>query len=454
MNKLTIKRKLLIYNIIIQLLILFVFAFSLYKTLQISTLDKIESTLKVIVLDIVDDVVEHKEVITQRPFDEEAEYQFEPLHIRLLCLDDGLNVVQQTNFPTTIHSTRQQLQQLKQDVIFFEQSDTHLISRIRFLLDNKTYVLEVATDYDYLNTTMENLFYILLFIVPIILIFSIIGGYFLIHKSLLPIEQMLNNLKQIGASNLSNRLDTSHNNDEIDLLTKEINNLLMRLEISFEKISQFSSDASHELKTPLTIIRGEIEVALRKERSNEEYTQTLNSCLDEILLIQQTVDDLLFLAKNEHDLEYEQDVYLDEITTDAFKELQCLAKLKKVQIILSIDALGQIKGHEKLLKIAVKNLLKNAINFSHENTQVEVRNYSDKTHFYISIKDHGIGIAKEEQTKIFETFYRTDKSRNKDLGGTGLGMSIVKKIIDMHHACIEIESDEGVGTTMTLKFKK
>lgn len=454
MRKLSIKRKLLIYNIIIQLLILVAFSFSLYKTLQISTLDKVESTLKVIVLDIVDDIIEHKEEIEERAFDEEREYRFEPLYIRLLQIDDGFKVIQETNFGLTLHNDVQKLKTLKEDVIYFEEYETILVSRLRFLMDEKEYVLEVATNHDYLNSTMENLFYILLFIVPIILIFSIIGGYFLIYKSLLPIEMMLKNLKQIGASSLSKRLETSNNNDEIDQLTHEINSLLTRLEISFEKISQFSSDASHELKTPLTIIRGEIEVALRKERTPQEYTQSLQSCLDEILIIQQTVDDLLFLAKNESDLHYDEIIYLDEISLEAIKELSCLAELKKVELKSDIKMPLQVLGHSKLLKIALKNLLKNAINFSFENQKVIVKNYSDDAFIYIEVQDRGIGIKKEEQSKIFEKFYRTDKSRNKDSGGTGLGMAIVEKIVQIHEASIEVYSEENQGTTMTIKFKK
>ncbi|RXJ58143.1 sensor histidine kinase [Candidatus Marinarcus aquaticus] len=454
MRKLSIKRKLLIYNIIIQLLILIAFSFSLYKTLQISTLDKVESTLKVIVLDILDDVIEHKEEIEQRAFDEEKEYRFEPLHIRLAQIDEGFKVIQETNFGLTLHNDLEKLKALKQDVIYFEEYETILVSRIRFVMDEKNYVIEVATNYDYLNSTMENLFYILLFIVPIILIFSIIGGYFLIYKSLLPIEMMLKNLKQISASSLSKRLETSNNNDEIDQLAHEINSLLTRLEISFEKISQFSSDASHELKTPLTIIRGEIEVALRKERTPQEYIQTLQSSLDEILIIQQTVDDLLFLAKNESDLHYDEIIYLDEISLESIKELSCLAELKKVELEADIKMPLQVFGHSKLLKIALKNLLKNAINFSFENQKVIVKNYSDEAFIYLEVEDFGIGIKKEEQKKIFEKFYRTDKSRNKDSGGTGLGMAIVEKIIHIHEASIEVKSEENKGTTMTIKFKK
>lgn len=454
MNNFSIKQKLLIYNVVIQFLILIIFSFSIYKILEISTLDKIESTLKVIVLDVVDDIIEHQNELRTRVYDEEKEYKFEPLYIRLLKLEPTLNVINQTpDFPDDLVWDVKHLQKLKRDTIDFENSNAYILSRIKISINNELYVVEVATNNTFLNTAMENLFYILLFIVPIILIFSIIGGYFLIYKSFLPIEMMLKNLKNITAFNLSNRLPTRNSEDEIDKLSNEINNLLTRLEISFEKISQFSSDASHELKTPLTIIRGEIEVALRKERSRNEYEQTLNSCLDEVLVIQQTIDDLLFLAKNESDFTQAfEEFNSEEITNESLKELESFALLKHITLESQIQGNVLLQGHASLLKIALKNILKNAITFSHPHQKVIIKNYLDNDTFYISIQDFGIGIAPNEQSKIFEKFYRTDKSRNKESGGTGLGMAIVEKIMQLHHAKITLTSQEDVGTTVILEF--
>jgi two-component system, OmpR family, heavy metal sensor histidine kinase CusS len=455
MNKFSIKQKLLLYNIVIQCIILVVFSLSIYKILEISTLDKIQSTLQVIVLDVVDDIIEHQDELYTRVYDEEKEYKFEPLYIRLLKLEPTLKTINQTsNFPNNIFGNIKYLQKLKKDTIDFENNHSYILSRIKVEIKNELYVIEVATNNTFLNTAMENLFYILLFIVPIILIFSIIGGYFLIYKSFSPIETMLKNLKEITAFNLSNRLPTLNSHDEIDTLSSEINHLLTRLEISFEKISQFSSDASHELKTPLTIIRGEIEVALRKERSVKEYEQTLHCCLDEVLVIQQTIDDLLFLAKNENDFTQAFElVSSEEITHDCLKELENFAQLKHILLECQIQESVFFKGYFPLLKIALKNIIKNAITFSHPNQKVIIKNYLENNIFYISIQDFGIGIAQNEQSKIFEKFYRTDKSRNKESGGTGLGMAIVEKIVQLHHAKIHLMSEENQGTTVTLEFE-
>ena len=448
MNNINIKKKLLLYSIIIQVFILLVFSFSIYKTLHISTLDKIETSLKIILLDIVDDIVKYKNKLDSITFDEEKEYKFQPLYIRLL--DKNTQIIHSSFFPKSISLPRKDM---LLESIEFEIYEEFIISQMQFKKENETFYIQIGTDYKILNETMENLFYILIFIAPLILIFSTIGGYFIIYKSFAPIEKVLSDLKKITSSTLSQRLFDSKNNDEINMLAKEINSLLERLESSFEKINQFSSDASHELKTPLTIIRGEIEVALRKDRTAKEYKEILQSSLNEVLIIQQTIDDLLFLAKNEHSATLiTEDVYLDEISLESIEDLKPLSSEKSITITPVLTDLVQIKGSNKLIKIAVKNILKNAIQYSFNNSSIDIINYLSDDYAAIVVQDYGIGIAKEDQEKIFEKFYRTDKSRNKYSGGTGLGMSLVEKIIKLHKGKIKIQSSPNKGTTITLLF--
>ncbi len=453
-NNLSIKKKLLIYSFLIQAIILTIFSVSLYKALEMSTLDKLQATLKVIILDITDDLLE-KDKITNTILDEEKEYNFEPLYIRILDDISHEMIIQTPNFPSNIKHDDNYLNKLKPSVITFEEQNDFLVSRIKIdFHGEKNVIIEVVTTKEILTSTLENILYILSFILPIILIFAIIAGNFLIYKSFSPIENILFELKQINANDLSARLKTTKNEDEINQLINEVNNLLSRLESSFERISQFSSDASHELKTPLTIIRGEIEVTLRKERTNDEYKSALNNSLNELSLIEQTVNDLLFLAKNEKDLmiDKQEEFYFDELIDESINEIKSLAKLHQVEINFILENSIEFKGFPNLLKIAIKNALKNAIQFSHENSQVIVKSYKNADSFNISIQDFGIGIPLSEQEKIFEKFYRTDKSRNKNSGGTGLGMSIVKKIIDIHKGLIKIKSAENKGTTVTISF--
>ena len=456
-TKLSIKKKLLIYSFFIQIIILAIFSFSLYKALEISTLDKFQATLKVIILDITDDLRE-KDTINDAVLNEEKEYNFEPLYIRILDNNTHEKLIQTPNFPDNIVHNDIYLNKLKENIITFEEQNNYLLSRIKIDFNStQKVIIEVATTKDMLWSQLDNLLYILSFIIPIILIFAIIAGNFLIYKSFSPIEKVLEELKSINASDLSARLHNTNNHDEINDLIIEINNLLSRLESSFERISQFSSDASHELKTPLTIIRGEIEIALRKDRSADEYKQSLQTSLDEVIVIEQTINDLLFLAKNEKDLithNMEEILYFDEIIDESINEMKNFAILNQIEIKFELVDTIEFKGYSNLLKIAIKNLLKNAIQYSNPNSIIIVKSFKNDGLFNISIQDFGIGIAHNEQEKIFEKFYRTDKSRNKNSGGTGLGMSIMKKIIDIHKGIIKIKSEENIGTTITISFKE
>ena len=455
-TKLSIKKKLLIYSFFIQIIILAIFSFSLYKAMEISTLDKFQATLKVIILDVTDDLRE-KDKIDDAILNEEKEYNFEPLYIRILDNNTHEKLIQTSNFPDNIEHDDNYLNKLKDNIITFEEQNNYLVSRIKIDFNSfQKVIIEVATTKDMLWANLDNLLYILCFIIPLVLIFSIIGGNFLIYKSFSPIEKILVELKNINASDLSARLNNTNNQDEINQLIKEINSLLMRLESSFERISQFSSDASHELKTPLTIIRGEIEISLRKDRSADEYKQSLKTSLEEVVVIEQTINDLLFLAKNEKDLILKnmEVLYFDEIIDESINEVKNFAKLNNIKIKFDLIETSEFQGYSNLLKIAIKNILKNAIQFSHNNSQIIVKSYKEEGFFNISIQDFGIGIPFNEQEKIFEKFYRTDKSRSKNSGGTGLGMSIVKKIINIHKGNIKIESIENIGTTIFISFKE
>ena len=455
-TNLSIKKKLLIYSFFIQLIILSIFSFSLYKAITISTLDKFQATLKVIILDVTDDLKE-KETISDAVLNEEKEYNFEPLYIRILDNNTHKKIIQTTNFPEDIENDDIYLNKLKENIITFEEQNNYLLSRIKIDFNNsQKVIIEVATTKDMLWSHLDNLLYILSFIIPIVLIFAIIGGNFLIYKSFTPIEKVLEELKNITATDLSARLKSSNNQDEINELITEINNLLGRLESSFERISQFSSDASHELKTPLTIIKGEMEIALRKDRNIEEYKQSLKTSLDEVIVIEKTINDLLFLKKKKKDLILEnmEVLYFDEIIDESINEVKNFAKLNNIKIKFDLIETSEFHGYSNLLKIAIKNILKNAIQFSHNNSEIIVKSYKEKDFFNISIQDFGIGIPLNEQEKIFEKFYRTDKSRSKNSGGTGLGMSIVKKIIHIHKGYIKVESIENIGTTIFISFKE
>ena len=226
--------------------------------------------------------------------------------------------------------------------------------------------------------------------------------------------------------------------------------MLEKLENSFYKIKRFSNDVSHELKTPLTVIRGEIELGLRKDRSNEQYKDILNLVLQETKSLQNLIDSLLFLSEsNEKEIKAKsQDIELDEIITDVISQNKQLIEEKN--IIFEFIHLENVicQGHPLLLKILVGNIIQNAIKYSHKGSKIEI--YLDQD--MLKIKDYGIGIKEEDIANIFDRFYQVDKARGRN--GYGLGLSIVKNIASLYGFTITIESQYNKFTQFTINLHK
>ncbi|MDX9756624.1 MAG: ATP-binding protein, partial [Sulfurimonas sp.] len=228
------------------------------------------------------------------------------------------------------------------------------------------------------------------------------------------------------------------------------------LENSFSKITDFSNNASHELKTPLTVIRGEIEVALKHNRKPQEYKDILKNILEESISIQKMIEQLFFLAKKDM-TELTSDfneIYLDEVLTDTILQIEKFALTKDTNIKIKKIIPVTIHANETLLKIAINNLLRNAIIYSPNCSQIFVSLDENGVDYLLSIEDNGYGINEEDLAFVFERFYRADKARSRKDGGTGLGLAIVKMILDIHGYKIELFSKKGSGTTVQIKIPK
>jgi signal transduction histidine kinase len=212
--------------------------------------------------------------------------------------------------------------------------------------------------------------------------------------------------------------------------------MLDKLDESFSKIKRFSNDVSHELKTPLTIIRGEIELGLRKDRENSEYQDILKSTLEETKALQEMIDSLLFLSKtNDSEIKSKfQIVELDEIIADVISSSKTIIKQKNIKFVFEKLENINCYGHSLLLRILIDNIIQNAIKYSHKNSNIEI--FLDSK--CLKIKDYGIGIKNEDIDNIFDRFYRVDKSRAK--GGYGLGLSIALTIAKLHNFRLTVNS--------------
>ena len=328
---------------------------------------------------------------------------------------------------------------------------------IRLALTQNDYVkIFVAYPLEPIYEVTDNVFYNFLFITPLALLISIIGGWFLAHKSLKPVDELTNTAKEITAQNLSRRLPTLRTNDELSRLTEQFNDMISRLQASFAQIQQFSADASHELRTPLTIMRGEIEVALRNQRLSKDSRELLNSINDELIRLSSIVESLMILVKSDTGrLVFNmQPIALDEFIEELFEETKVLAESRKIKVKLEHSQPIRINGDAVRLKQLFLNLIDNALKYTPPRGQVTLTLIKKEGDAVLSVKDNGIGIPRKDQTKIFERFYRVDRSEDtiKDAGGSGLGLSIAKWITEAHNGSIEVKSREGRGSTFIVRL--
>ena len=229
--------------------------------------------------------------------------------------------------------------------------------------------------------------------------------------------------------------------------------MIARLKDSFQRINQFSIDVSHELKTPLTILKGETELALRKDRTNEEYKKSLESNLEEIDRMSHIIDDLLLLSKAEtKDIRLNVDkVDLRDLLADVCLNMKIFGENKGVEIIAKELEDIRIIGDELKLRRMITNIVENGIKYGHSGGHVAISSYKQNGFACINVKDDGPGISSGDIKYIFDRFYRADRSR-KRASGSGLGLSISKWIAEAHHGTIEVESTPAAGSLFIIKL--
>ncbi len=303
-----------------------------------------------------------------------------------------------------------------------------------------------------LDRTMSNFLLIMAALFPLALAFAGGGGWFLAHRALRPVDRMTQAARQIGASQLHARLELTGANDELDRLAETLNQMLTRLEAAFTEMRQFTADASHELQTPLTILRGEIEIALRSERSHEEYVDVMKSALEEIERISLLVEGLLLLARSDAGVLKMDRKPLDLMTVieDVLNGLAPLARARSVALSLGGIEPVEVPGDFVHLRRLLFNLVDNAIKYTPPGGAVKVSIGRTPEWAVLTIQDTGIGVSSEEQQKVFQRFYRSAEARSGAQGGSGLGLAIVKSIAEAFEGRVEIDSSPGKGSTFTV----
>lgn len=328
---------------------------------------------------------------------------------------------------------------------------------VRFLVKRTEHaIVSVAYTISDVQATLNQLFMIQLIALPVVLLISLLGGLILSKLSLKPIDQITKTADDITAKNLSLRLPEHDSKDEVGHLTRTLNRMIERLDNSFTQIKKFSSDASHELRTPLTILRGELELALYSEKTQEEYENVLISALEEVARLTNVVETLLDLSKAESG-QIRMNLTKGSITKlllDIAEDAEMLAESKGISVNFNIKEEVQMYFDGPRLHQAFLNVVDNAVKYTPTGGHVSIELKNGKQNVMVIISDTGMGIPEDEVDHIFDRLYRVDKARSSNIQGSGLGLSIVKWIIDSHDGKIHIKSELHKGTSFIIQLPK
>lgn len=295
---------------------------------------------------------------------------------------------------------------------------------------------------------------ILLISYPLILILLFLIARFFAGKSIKPVLTIIDTLSKITKDNLKTRIPLPINKDELFILSKNINNLLDRVENAIEREKQFTSDASHELRTPLAVMKGTMEVLIRKPRTQIQYEEKINFCISEVDRLNHMVDQLLLLARFENQKQNikNETIYLNAIILDNLTRFSQKIAHKKLKVITNFSEDFYIQSDSYLVSIIVSNLISNALKYSNDNEVVTIILTNEGNQIIFKISNNGIGIVQSDIAKIFNSFYRSDVTNQSEVKGTGLGLSIVKRLCDLLKFEISVESKLHQSTTFILRL--
>src|SRR5882672_11063242 len=283
---------------------------------------------------------------------------------------------------------------------------------------------------------------------------SIVGGWWLMRKAFAPLNLLTDKAERIHEYNLHEKLVRSGTGDELDRLTEVFNTMTARLDSSFQRIRDFTLHASHELKTPLMVLYGEMETALVAEALNEAQRERLARQLDEIQRLAKIVDSLSLLTRadaGQIELEHEP-VQLDEIVRDTFADAQILAKSANIQVQMAVCESAIIQGDRHLLRELLLNLADNAIKYNRPNGSVEFVLRRNDENVELKISNSGEGIPPEALPRVFDRFFRGDSAHSSAVDGCGLGLSIAQWITGAHGGKLSLESAPGKETIAKIVF--
>lgn len=293
----------------------------------------------------------------------------------------------------------------------------------------------------------------LMVLIPLGVGLAALGGAMIARIALRPVDEMASTARRITAEDLSRRVEGRGSGDELDRLADTLNGMLARLEDAFGQTRRFAADAAHELRTPLTALRGGIEVALRMERTPEEYRRVLASSLEEVQRLIRLAEDLLLLSRSLAGPDGARGpVDLEPLVLEVFELGARLGQAAGVAVRVDATAPLTARGDGGALRRALLNLVENAVKYTPRGGKVEIALAGAAGVAEITVADTGIGIEPAEIERIFEPFHRLEAARAHDTGGAGLGLAIARSIVIAHGGTITVESTPGAGSRFTVRL--
>jgi heavy metal sensor kinase len=319
----------------------------------------------------------------------------------------------------------------------------------RMLAGERVYTVQLGHPMHEEIETLDDFRRYLLLFAPILLLGASGVGYWLSHRALAPVDALARTARTISGHNLSSRLEKLTTGDELQRLSDTLNEMLARIELAFLRVTEFTADASHELRTPIALIHTEAELALRRSRDESEYREALQHILIESDRTAKLIEELLALARADSGREalHIQSLDLGALLRESASKWAQVASLRNLQFEDRLQGPRlPVMGDGSALRRVIDILLDNAFKYTPPPGKITLSAEEVNGRVVVSVEDTGVGIASDDQARIFERFYRVDKARSRELGGAGLGLAIAQWIVHLHKGSITVTSETGRGS--------
>jgi heavy metal sensor kinase len=467
MKKLSIGLRLTLWYLVIFLLAEVIFGASMWLILRQNLFDIADGVIEGQAADLQRFLESRKDVpVAQLQAEISADYKIERSQDYLQISDASGNSIYRSRFLEEHPLPPLSLDDLDRP-LYENRRLGH--ERFRFLsqqidVSGRLFMVRIGHPMHEETETLDAFRVYLLWFAPLLLLGASAGGYWLSRRALAPVDALARTARTISGHNLSSRLEPLHTGDELQRLSDTLNEMLGRIESAFRRITEFTADASHELRTPIALIHTEAELALRRSRDESEYREALRQILLQADRTAKLVEELLALARTDSGAEAFDMKPIDLLPAlhESASKWQQVASLRNLQFEPHLDVHRlPVMGDENALRRVVDILLDNAFKYTPSPGTVTLsakqrnNDHDDNNkdgHVIVTVEDSGIGIALEDQARIFERFYRVDKARSRELGGTGLGLAIAQWIVQLHHGSISVKSEMGQGSVFQVEI--